>query len=205
MLNLAIFASGKGSNFRAIHAAAHNAQLDARIILLVSDKEESGAVAYAGAMNIPIHVTSASERNTSSYGADLTSLLARFSVDHIALCGYLKLLPSDVVRAFPNRIVNIHPALLPSFGGKGMYGMRVHEAVLASGAKFSGPTVHIVTEEYDRGPIVAQRIVPVLDTDTPASLAARVLKEELVLYPSVLQDFAHGRITVHGQRTFRSE
>lgn len=95
----------------------------------------------------------------------------------IILAGYMKLIPSQLVRAYHRAILNIHPGLLPSFGGKGFYGTRVHEAVIASGARFSGPTVHFVDEEYDTGPILAQAVVPVLPTDSATSLAARVLKE----------------------------
>jgi folate-dependent phosphoribosylglycinamide formyltransferase PurN len=112
--------------------------------------------------------------------------LRKHRIDLIVLAGYLKLVPPDVVRAYDGRMVNIHPALLPSFGGKGMYGMRVHEAVLASGATVSGPTVHLVTAEYDRGPILAQWPVPVLRDDTPASLRDRVLAVEHQLLPAVV-------------------
>jgi phosphoribosylglycinamide formyltransferase len=107
----------------------------------------------------------------------------------------MKLIPSEVVRAFPRAILNIHPGLLPSFGGKGFYGMRVHEAVIASGARLSGPTVHFIDEEYDTGPILAQAAVPVLPTDTPQALAARVLREEHRLYPECVAALCDGRVT----------
>lgn len=107
----------------------------------------------------------------------------------------MKLVPASLVRAFQRAILNIHPALLPSFGGKGYYGIRVHGAVIASGARFSGPTVHFVDEEYDRGPILAQAVVPVLPTDSPEVLAARVLKKEHELYPQCVAALCEGRVT----------
>lgn len=126
----------------------------------------------------------------------ILDLLRTHDIDFLVLAGYLKLIPAEVVRAFRHRIVNIHPALLPSFGGAGMYGRHVHEAVLKAGARVSGATVHIVDEEYDRGPIVAQECVPVLDGDTASSLAARVLEVEHRIYSEALQLFARNRVRV---------
>jgi folate-dependent phosphoribosylglycinamide formyltransferase PurN len=119
--------------------------------------------------------------------------LREHKADFLALAGYLRLLPREVVAEFPSRVLNVHPALLPSFGGPGMYGERVHRAVLLSGARVSGATVHYVDEEYDRGPILAQWPVPVLADDSVSSLAARVLKVEHVLYPRVIDAVASGR------------
>jgi folate-dependent phosphoribosylglycinamide formyltransferase PurN len=119
-------------------------------------------------------------------GPALLAALRAHGVDLVVLAGYLKLVPADVVEAYAGRMVNIHPALLPSFGGHGMYGIRVHQAVLASGATLSGPTVHLVTAEYDRGPILAQWPVPVLPDDTPESLRDRVLAAEHRLLPAVV-------------------
>jgi phosphoribosylglycinamide formyltransferase-1 len=126
--------------------------------------------------------------------------LSQRSVNFIALAGYLKKVPVGVVHAFRNRIVNVHPALLPSFGGPGLYGQHVHEAVLARGCKVSGATVHIVDEEYDNGPIVLQRCVDVQDDDTPETLAAKVLKIEHQIYPEALQLFAKNRVCIEGGR-----
>jgi phosphoribosylglycinamide formyltransferase len=114
--------------------------------------------------------------------------------DFVLLAGYLKLIPVELCRAFPRAMLNIHPGLLPSFGGKGYYGERVHKAVIASGARFSGPTVHFVDAEYDTGPILAQRVVPVFPTDTPKQLAARVLKEEHAVYPVCVAALVDGRV-----------
>jgi formyltetrahydrofolate-dependent phosphoribosylglycinamide formyltransferase len=201
VLNLAVFVSGNGSNFRAIDASIREGRLGASIRLVVSSSDKAGALCYAAEAGYPVLVESRDDRARDGYGARLLASLSEHGVDFVALCGYLLLVPAEVVRAFPNRMVNIHPALLPAFGGKGMYGHYVHEAVLASGARYSGATVHIVTEEYDRGPIVAQRAVPVEDADTPASLAARVLAAEHEIYTEALQLFAAGRVAVRGLRT----
>ena len=132
-------------------------------------------------------------------GAALTRVLREHGVELVVLAGYLKLVPADVVAAFPDRMINIHPALLPAFGGHGMYGPRVHQAVLASGATLSGATVHLVNAEYDRGPILAQWPVPVRPGDTAESLAARVLEVEHRLLPAVVLAAAHaGRVVPLG-------
>jgi len=123
------------------------------------------------------------------------TLVDEHNVDLVVLAGYLKLIPSGVVGCFKRRILNIHPALLPSFGGKGLYGMNVHRAVVKSGARFSGPTVHFVDEEYDTGPILGQRVVPVSPTDSPEAVAARVLQQEWVLYPEAVAAMCDGRVT----------
>jgi phosphoribosylglycinamide formyltransferase 1 len=201
VLNLAVFVSGNGTNFRAIDRACLEGRLDARVRLVVSSTAAAGALEYARERGYPASFETRQKRDSAGYGPALTSLLLDHGVDFVALCGYLLLVPADTVRAYSGRLVNIHPALLPSFGGKGMYGHYVHEAVIASGAKFSGATVHLVNEEYDRGPIVMQRVVPVEDTDTAETLAARVLAVEHELYPAALQLFATGRIVVNGLRT----
>ena len=201
MLNLAIFVSGNGSNFRAIDRAILEGRLDANIRLVVSSSSQAAALTHAAEMGYPVFVETRDARGTPDYGGSLVSVLRRNSVDFIALCGYLRLLPPEVVQGFSGHIVNIHPALLPCFGGKGMYGHHVHEAVIASGAKYSGATVHIVTEEYDRGPIVMQRLVPVDDADSAATLAAKVLAVEHEIYVEALQLFAAQRIAVRGLRT----
>ena len=202
MLHLSIFLSGRGSNFIAIHKAIVNGYLDADIRLVVSSSSTAQALDYAAGNGMASLVENNAERQHAGYGKKLLSDLECAGVDFIALAGYLKLLPPEIVRAYPNRILNVHPALLPAFGGKGMYGHFVHEAVLASGAKYSGATVHLVDEEYDRGPIVLQEAISVADDDTPESLAARVLQLEHTLYPKALQAFAENRVTVNGRRTF---
>lgn len=145
---------------------------------MVSDKADCGGVAYARSHGMQILRFPAPKEDPSEglSSSELVHVLQSAGIQLVLLAGYLKLVPAELCRAFPRAILNIHPALLPAFGGKGMYGHRVHVAVVASGAKFSGPTVHFVDEEYDRGKIVAQRCVPVLPDDTPDDLAHRVLE-----------------------------
>jgi formyltetrahydrofolate-dependent phosphoribosylglycinamide formyltransferase len=154
-----------------------------RIVLLVSDRPEIGALERAAKAGVATRVIPVKGRPLEEVGTETLAALQEFGVQVILLAGYLRLVPPEVVRAFPRRILNIHPALLPSFGGKGMWGHRVHEAVLASGATLSGPTIHFVDEEYDTGSIFAQWPVPVLPGDVPDTLAARVLQVEHILYP----------------------
>lgn len=179
-MRVGVLASGSGSNLQALLDACRP-PAPAEVALVACNMEGAGAVARAEAAGIPTwHIADPTD------GAALLAALRARGVNLVVLAGYLKLVPPDVVRAFDGRMVNIHPALLPSFGGKGMYGMRVHEAVLASGATVSGPTVHLVTAEYDRGPILAQWPVPVRRDDTPATLRDRVLDVEHQLLPAVV-------------------
>ncbi len=200
-LRIAIFASGRGSNFQAILAAMAAQRLKAQVVLCISNWPEAGALQIARAAQIPAAVIEEKHfANASEYEAALLERLAKHEANFIALAGFMRKIPSGVVRQFRHRIVNIHPALLPSFGGKGMYGHRVHEAVLAHGCKVSGATVHLVDEEYDSGVPILQRCVPVLDDDTPETLATRVLEVEHRIYPEALQLFAEERIRVEGRR-----
>jgi formyltetrahydrofolate-dependent phosphoribosylglycinamide formyltransferase len=179
-MRVAVLASGSGSNLQALLDACRP-PAPAEVALVACNVVGAGAVARAEAAGVPTwHIADPAD------GAALLTVLRTHRIDLVVLAGYLKLVPPDVVRAYDGRMVNIHPALLPSFGGKGMYGMRVHEAVLASGAAVSGPTVHLVTTEYDRGPILAQWPVPVLREDTPVSLRDRVLAVEHQLLPAVV-------------------
>ena len=197
-VRVAVLASGSGTNLQAIldHFASLHGRAPGRVVLVVSDRKDAGALdrarhAGAEAVHLP-----ASQSN-----AELGALLSEHEIRVVALAGYLRLIPADVTRTFRGRIVNVHPALLPKFGGSGMYGMKVHEAVLASGAKESGATVHFVDDQYDRGTIIARAKVPVLAGDTPSSLAARVLKEEHTLYPKVVAALCAGTVTLHQDGT----
>lgn len=202
-MNVAIFASGRGSNFQAILASVHRGELPARICLVVSNNSDAGALEIARRHEIPaFHLSQRFVPSEADYCAKLFALLDEHDVDFIALAGYMKKLPAELIHRFRNRIVNVHPALLPAFGGKGMYGMRVHEAVIASGVKISGATVHIVTEEYDTGPIVLQKAVEVYRTDTPGTLAARVLAVEHEIYPQALAAFAEQRVELIGEKAW---
>jgi formyltetrahydrofolate-dependent phosphoribosylglycinamide formyltransferase len=179
-MRVAVLASGGGTNLQALLDACRG-DAPARVVLVVSNKAAAGALERARKADVPTAVL----RDPKDPN-ELTTLLGDHDVDLVVLAGYLKLVPAEVVQAYAGRIINIHPALLPSFGGPGMYGHHVHEAVLASGATVSGPTVHLVTAEYDRGPIIAQWPVPVAPGDTPDSLAARVLTVEHELLPAVV-------------------
>ena len=202
MLNIAVFASGKGSNFKAILEAIEEQKIsNAQVVCVVCNNADAGALMTARARHIPaIHLSRTQFDTDEAFNQTLLSTLHRYDVNFIALAGYVKRIDPSVIREYRNRIVNIHPALLPRFGGTGMYGMRVHEAVIASKSKQSGATVHIVDEEYDRGPIVLQRTVDVSEDDTPDTLAAKVLALEHELYPEAIKLFADGTIAIDDRR-----
>jgi phosphoribosylglycinamide formyltransferase 1 len=181
---LAVLASGRGSNLQAIidHFDNLSRERIAKVVLVASNRADSPALIRAATASIDIASFDAADD-----GAQLLALLRKFRIDLVVLAGYLKRIPAAVIREYAGRIINIHPALLPAFGGEGMYGARVHEAVIASGARESGVTVHLVDHDYDRGPIVAQWRVPVEKSDTADSLAERVLGVEHVVYPRAVE------------------
>ncbi len=179
-MRVAVLASGGGTDLQSLLDACVGGA-PARVVLVASDKPEAGALGRARAAGVETQVI-----RDPADGAALTGLFREKGVDLVVLAGYLKLVPVETVSAFDGRMINIHPALLPAFGGSGMYGIRVHRAVLASGAVISGATVHLVNAEYDRGRIVAQWPVPVQPGDTPEALAARVLEVEHQLLPAVV-------------------
>jgi phosphoribosylglycinamide formyltransferase len=177
---LAVFVSGGGSNFRAIQAAILSGEIHGEVVAVVSNAPACGGFDFARQHGIPVFTYPGPKGAPCEGLTDeqlVATLVEELDVDYVILAGYLKLIPPALVRAFKRSILNIHPGLLPSFGGKGYYGAKVHAAVIASGARFSGPTIHFVDEEYDTGPILAQAAVPVYPTDTPAQLAARVLQQ----------------------------
>ena len=196
-LRVAVFASGGGSNFQAI---AENA-LNYRVTLVVCNRSKAGVLDRAHALDVSTHVLSPRTFESDRLYADtLLDLLHTEKIDLITLAGYLCKIPAPVVKAFWGRILNIHPALLPRFGGKGLYGQRVHKAVLEAKESFSGATVHFVDEEYDTGPILLQKKVPVLPDDTPDSLAERVLAVEHKIFPEAIELIAQGRVQIKGRR-----
>ena len=195
MKNIAVFASGGGSNFQSIHRLVKSGEIPAHIVLTISNTSDSGAIEYARKYNIStLIINKVCYPNSITRIEFLTQALVEKDVDLICLAGYIKLLPKSIVHQFKNRILNIHPALLPQFGGKGFYGIKVHEAVIASGADQSGVTVHFVDEEYDHGKIIVQERVEVRNEDTAETLAKRVLKVEHELYPWVVKAFCEDRI-----------
>jgi len=185
-LRAAVFASGSGSNFQALldAEAVGGNRHPWRTVLLVSDRPEIGALERAHKAQVQTRVVPVAKRDPLEVADDTVAVLDEMDVEVVFLAGYLRLIPPAVVARYPRRILNVHPALLPAFGGKGMWGRHVHEAVLSSGARVSGPTVHFADERYDEGSIVAQWPVPVRIGDTPESLAARVLSAEHRLYPA---------------------
>ncbi len=200
-LRLGILASGRGSNFAGILSSIQKGKLDAEVRVLVSNKKRAGALELARENRIPdIFLSHKVYFEPEQYDAALERILTDCGVNFVALAGYLKYLTPRIITKFRNRILNMHPALLPSFGGKGMYGSNVHKAVLERGCKVSGATVHLVDEVYDHGPIIVQQGVPVLGDDTPESLAARVLKVEHKIYSEALQYFAEDRVRIEGLR-----
>lgn len=184
MLRLAVFVSGGGTNLQALIDACRSRAIDAEIAAVVSNNSKAYGLERARKAGIPaFHISKVRYSAADQYLSAIRQVLRDGEVGLIVLAGYMKLLPPEVVRAYYGRIINIHPALLPKYGGKGMYGMNVHQAVLAAGEKFSGATVHIVDERYDQGPILIQRRVPVEKGDTPDTLAARVLQVEHQILP----------------------
>jgi phosphoribosylglycinamide formyltransferase 1 len=181
---LAVLASGRGSNLQAIVDHFDNLARErvAKVVLVASNRADSPALIRAATASIDI-----AHFNAADDGTELLDLLKKHRIDLVVLAGYLKRIPSKVIREYSGRMINIHPALLPAFGGEGMYGARVHEAVIASGATESGVTVHLVDDDYDRGPIVAQWRIPVEPSDTADKLAARVLNVEHVVYPRTVE------------------
>ncbi|HET9294354.1 MAG TPA: phosphoribosylglycinamide formyltransferase [Gemmatimonadales bacterium] len=177
---VAVCVSGGGSNLQALLDALQG-EAPARVVLVLSNRPDAGGLDRARRAGVPAEVLADPADTT-----DWITRLGRRDVDFVVLAGYLKLVPPGVIAKYRGRMINIHPALLPAFGGPGMYGRRVHEAVLRSGATESGATVHLVDEEFDRGEVLAQRRVPVLPGDTPDSLAARVLEAEHRLLPAVV-------------------
>lgn len=184
---IAVFASGGGSNLQSL-IDAFNGERDrgARVALVVADRP-CGALERASHAGIEHTLIDARALSADDLAITTLAALAGARIDVVALAGYLRLVPAPVVQRYRGTMTNIHPALLPAFGGAGMYGLRVHRAVLAAGARVSGATVHAVDERYDEGRALAQWPVPVLDDDTPETLAARVLAVEHRLYPLALE------------------
>lgn len=199
----AVFASGRGSNFESIYQRLQSEQLDGQIACVISNNRTAPVLDKAREYGIPdFHKTESHFDSTEDYVEGLVRILEDHDVDYILLAGYMKKIPPEVLDRYPNRFVNIHPALLPSFGGKGYYGMRVHEAVVERGVKWTGVTVHFVDKIYDHGPIIYQHPVRVLDDDTPETLAERVLTFEHQVYPKVVGWLCRDWVEVRGKRVY---
>ena len=188
-IRIAVFISGSGSNLQSIIDNCACGNIPARVMLVVSSRDDAYGLVRAKSAGIDIAIYRRKEFADGPAADDfLIKLLDKYEIDLIALAGYLKMVPSAIIRKFPHRIINIHPGLLPKYGGKGMYGHFVHEAVVRNKEKETGVTIHIVDEVYDHGQVLAAEKVPVFPEDTPDELASRVLKVEHALYPKVLKE-----------------
>ena len=197
MLKVAVFVSGRGSNLRAILNSSKLTKL-VRVQAVISNKTTCPAFKIANEYSISTYVVGKEENSIPYY--NISEFLKSLEIDLVVLAGFLKMIPDDMIIDFRNRIINIHPALLPSFGGKGMYGMNVHKAVYNSSAQVSGVTVHFVDETYDTGKIIAQRCVDISDVGSPEEISERVLAVEHELLPHVIEKFALNKIIVDNGR-----
>jgi len=203
MTRIAVFVSGGGTNLQALIDAQNNHQLgNGKITLVVSSKSDVYALERAKNNAIPTVVLPRKEYDSiAAYSRALVEAVRAADIDLIVLAGFMTIFDEQVYESFPNRILNVHPALIPSFCGKGYYGLRVHEAALEKGVKVSGATVHIVTPECDAGPIVLQKAVEVLDNDTPESLQKRIMEQaEWKILPEAVRLFCENRITVENNK-----
>jgi phosphoribosylglycinamide formyltransferase 1 len=190
-LMIAVFASGGGTNLQALIDAAKTGRLRGKIGVVISNNSNAYALLRAKDENIPaFHISSKLFPDEDEYKSKLKTVLEYYQINLIVLAGYMKLLPIEIIRQYKSRVINIHPALLPKYGGKGMFGINVHKAVIEAGDKISGATVHFVDEIYDHGKILLQRIVPVMPGDTPEELAQRVLRVEHEILPISVEMFS---------------
>lgn len=198
-INLAVLASGGGTTLQNILDCIRAGTLEARVSVVIASRPGIRALERAAGAGIASLVVERKRfADVRSFSEPVFRRLDEAGADLVCLAGWLSLL--EIPERYHGRMMNIHPALLPAFGGKGMYGHHVHEAVLAHGCKVSGCTVHFVDNEYDHGPIVLQRTCPVLDDDTPETLAARVFQQEKIAFPEAIRLFQQGRLRLDGRR-----
>ncbi len=192
---IGFLASHNGTNMRAVVAACRGGALQAEPALLISNNRDSTAIAWAQENNVPwAHISAKVTGSEEAADTAIADTLKRHGADLVVLAGYMRKLGPATLKAYHRRILNVHPALLPKFGGQGMYGAHVHEAVLKAGERETGVTIHLVDDEYDHGAVVAQASVPVEPADTAATLAARVQAREQTLYPETLRRIVAGEI-----------
>ena len=195
MITIGILASHEGTTLQAVLDACRSETLPARVGIVISNNSDSGALRRAREAGVQVaHLSGQTHPDAESLDAAICANLQAHRVDIVLLAGYMKQLGPKTLGAFRNRILNTHPALLPKYGGKGMYGLRVHQTVLASGESITGVSIHLVDEEYDTGPIIAQCSVPVVPGDTPETLAARVQQNERKLVVEVLTGIVKGTL-----------
>lgn len=194
-MNIAIFASHGGTDMQAIVDGCKQGKINADVKILICNNPDAYVVERAKNEEIPYEIVNAKTCGSEVGISDrILSLMQEYRIDMIFLAGYMRKMPIAVLEQYDNRIFNIHPALLPKYGGKGMYGIHVHEAVIAAGEKESGVTIHRVNSQYDSGEIIRQATVPVMEGDTPDTLAARVLEREHLFLVEVISDIADGKI-----------
>ena len=202
MKNIAVFASGGGTNFQAVREACVSGRINGKITLLIYNRKKAYAKTRAEEAGIAAeYINKLQFENADAQGARVLSVLRESKIDIIVLAGYLDILHPDVIKAYKNKIINTHPALIPSFCGMGYYGQRVHQAALDYGVKVSGCTIHFATEETDAGPVILQGVVEVKDDDTADSLAARILPVEHELLVKAVALACDDKIVVEGRRT----
>lgn len=197
MINIAVFASHGGSDLQAIIDGCKNDMIDANVSVVISNNGNSMALQRANNENIPsYHLSTKIIDSEEMLASKILNVLSKYNIDMIFLAGYMKMLHISILEKYNNRIFNIHPALLPKFGGKGMYGINVHTAVIEARETETGVTIHRVDTEYDNGEIIAQKTVPVLANDTPEILASRVLEREHEFLVEVISDIVNGKIVL---------
>jgi formyltetrahydrofolate-dependent phosphoribosylglycinamide formyltransferase len=197
-LRIAVLLSGSGTSLENLFERIESGELHAEVAIVIASKTEAGGLARARRRGVPALAIPRREfPDVSKFNDAIHAALAEHEVDLVTLLGFLS--PFETRGKFDARTLNVHPALIPAFSGKGFYGRRVHEAVLASGVKVTGATVHFVDAQYDHGPIILQEAVPVLEADTPESLAARVQAVERRLVPEAIRLFAEGRLEIRGR------
>ena len=199
MLNLAILISGSGTTLQNLIDKINDKTLNARIQIVISSAPDTYGIKRAEQNNIPVAIVQRKSYNNSEiFSNTIINEIEKYSVDLIILAGFLHLF--KIPDKYTGKAMNIHPGLIPSFCGKGYYGHHVHEAVIESGVKVSGCTVHFVDNEYDCGPIIIQRVVQVHEDDSPETLAQRVFKEECIAYPEAINLFAEGRLKIEERK-----
>jgi len=198
-IRIGVLASGGGTNLQAIIDSCERGEIDGDVVVVISNVPEAGALERARKHGIAAYAFPHKGMTREQHEADIIECLEQHKVDLVCLAGYLRMLTPVMINKYAGRMMNTHPALLPSFGGKGMHGLKVHQAVLDYGCKVSGCTIHFVTLDVDGGQIVLQKAVPVQEGDTAETLQERVLREEHKLYPRAIQLFAQGKLKINGR------
>jgi phosphoribosylglycinamide formyltransferase-1 len=199
-LRIGVLVSGGGTNLQSIIDSSERGEIDGDVVAVISNIPDAFALERARKHGIPAFAFPHKDMTREQHEAEIITCLEQHKVDLVCLAGYLRVLTPVLINKYAGRMMNTHPALLPSFGGKGMHGLNVHQAVLDYGCKVSGCTIHFVSLDVDGGPVILQKAVPVMEGDTAESLQERILKEEHKLFPRAVQLFAQGKIKIEGRR-----